>query len=130
MSAIPREIYPFTTNDGKAIPLDIVKPIGVTKYALLTDALTDVNTLEENTVVVLYSTVDCLISFTGTLAILPVVNGTTYTDSIFVPAGTLMTVEPIFGSGKAVALDAAGSLYVQQVEKWAGLSQPRSAIVR
>ena len=127
---IPREIYPLATQNGQAIPLDIVKPVKMTKLAVASDSLASITFASDHEIAFLYSDVDVVLSFTGESFTLPLANGTEYNDAIFVPAYTLMTVEVLAGAGKAVSLAGSGYLIIQFVEKWAALAIPNRAISR
>lgn len=127
---IPRELYPLSTRSGDAIPMDIIKPEKVVILDVAPNSVTAHTFAEDNKILVLYATVDTVLSFSGASMVAPVPEGTYLTDAIFIPAFTIITCESIAGSGKIVSLVDTGTLVIQVVEKWAALAVPKQAVVR
>lgn len=124
----PRQLYPLSTASGDAIPLDIIKPRGFRTYALALNTVKNLLTFADHEIYVFYSTVDTVLSFTGVDFSYPLVEGTEYEDTLFLPALTLITAESIAGTGKALSLEGAGSLRIQKIDKWASLALPYQAV--
>ena len=127
---VPRELYPLSTRSGDAIPMDIIKPEKVVILDVAPNSVTNHTFDDDNKVLILYETVDTVLSFSGAGMIAPVPEGTYLTDAVFIPAFTLITCESIAGAGKIVSLADPGTLVIQFVEKWAALAVPKQAIVR
>lgn len=116
MAQAPSEAYPFATTDGKAIPLDIIKPKGFI-YSSFPGSIT----IPANTsgVSFFYATESCVLapSFSPALT-----EDTYYSGALFVPKGHAVISTLLEGTFQIEAIDNPGFLFVQEIEKWAGLS--------
>ena len=125
MANIPNR-YPLSTSDGQAIPLDVIRPNSSVQIALVTGAGSAALSLPTSTeVMVVYATQDCLIQFATTdAAATAFVAGTIKTDSIFIPASTIIVLSPVpeKTSFSLIALSAPGSAYITFLEKWSGMA--------
>lgn len=117
MSA-PKDLYPFATQDGKAIPLDIIRADGLIfiDYTLAGELLTIPAGKEVGTV---YASTDAILTFGANTAV-PAAN-VPMPASLFIPAKTILTVALLPGSAYVKAMSTNGKLVVQLIEKWAGL---------
>lgn len=119
----PSEAYPFSTQDGKAIPLDIIKPayLLIKNFSIVSSSLT---ITEDMRVATLFSSVSCLFRFEVDIPV--IVDGTAYSRMILVPANTILTVALVTGTAYVKSLSGDnGTLYLQVIEKWAGLALDR-----
>lgn len=121
-----KERYPLSTADGKAIPLDVVRPYSLLLLSLTAAAGSTAKQLP--TGIDLFSviaTVDCFIKFYATantaeaLAV-----GVEELDTLFIHANLNIVVcppvdKPYFS---ARALSTSGNLYIQFLESWTGLT--------
>lgn len=125
MANIPNR-YPLSTADGQAIPLDVIRPNSSVSISFITSAGSTALSLPASVeIMVVYATQDCLIQFaTSAAAATAYVNGTIKTDSIFVPASTLMVISPIPEkvSFSIRGITADGNAYINFLEKWSGMS--------
>ena len=115
----PIDAYPFATQDGKAIPLDILRPSGL--YRLATGSLI---TLPEGSEVAAIHAIggSALLGFGGSIPP-ELVLETYYPQALFVPAeGTVIVRVPDLVV--SVSASAATTVYVQLIAKWAGLALP------
>lgn len=123
----PVGVYPFSTQDGKAIPLDIIRPKGLIICAFTPAALLTVShcTIPDGTVVgVLTSSAECIVRF-GPEDIPSVLeDGTLYEDTVFIPAGGGVTVVLQPGPISVTGTNKAGALFIQIIDQWAGLGLP------
>lgn len=113
------DVYPLATQDGKAIPLDVLKPAAFVKLALTTtEAAFD---LGEYRLASFLATADVILRF-GTVTIGFITSGIPVPDALFLPQGTyIMALMPV-GTFRAKTLGAAtADVYVQCIEQWAGL---------
>jgi len=117
---VPSEVYPFATQDGKAIPLDIIKPSGIiTKtFTLAAASFTIPAGYKVGTFL---ATVGCLVRFGATLPN-PLVDATLYEDTLLVPNDTIVTSSILSTTVYVKGLAESGTLYVQLIEKWIGLA--------
>jgi len=116
----PANVYPFSTADGKAIPLDIIRPMGlIIKTFTIASASFTIPT--DAVVGVLYSTSPCVVRF-GTDISLPVTDGAEIADAVLVPAEMAVTVALTAGTAYVHGLIESGTLYIQLIEQWAGLA--------
>jgi hypothetical protein len=117
---VPSQNYPFVTQDGEVIPLDILKP----KTCYLQDisvGVTDNISIAESTgVAIIYSSVDCLVSFGADIT--SIAYNTPYTDSLFVPKKHMITITVEDGNVYMRPLTENGFVSIQFIERWAGLA--------
>lgn len=117
----PIGVYPFATQDGKAIPLDIIKAKSVIMQSFIAGAGTAITIPATATVGVLISDKACLLRFGTTLPASLIAN-TEYADTVLVPSGSIVVVAMTPGTAYVRGLSEAGTIYIQLIEKWAGLA--------
>lgn len=116
---VPEGIYPFSTQDGKAIPLDIIKPRAVIVQPYLVSAGATFQMPSYAVVGVLMSDTGCLVRF-GEEGIVAT-PGMPITDCIIVPAGGIITTVLTPGDVHVLGLAKGGTLYIQLIEQWAAM---------
>lgn len=117
------QIYPFSTQDGKAIPLDIVQSKGfLFKSFTLTAASFTVPA--DKLVGVCFASESCLIRVAQTLPS-SLTEDFDYSDTLLLPKGMAVTTVFTPGIYYVRGLDLAGTVYIQFVEKWVGLALER-----
>ncbi len=111
--------YPLATPDGRAIPLDVVKPVGFLQKAFTT-AASGTLTLPSNVEVLsVFASADCYIQFGGTAAV--PADGVVVTNLLYVPKNMRITAAPPATTFTVIGKTTSGTLNVQLLEKWAGL---------
>jgi len=119
--AAPAGVYPFATQDGKAIPLDIINPSALLKRLYTANASSAFTIPAGYSVGVFYSSQGAVVSFG--------VDKTNLADNVladstlFIPSDVLVTAA--FNPGAAYVASAsgiAGVLYIQFIQKWSGLA--------
>lgn len=123
MATTPAGIYPLSTQDGRDIPFDIIKPLSLIFYTLAANVVKTINIPTTVKLAYVYSRVDCLVRFNATALPYPVVQDTVYSDAIFIPAATPVSVVVNSGVGSILPF-TSGNIYISFVEQWASLSQP------
>ena len=129
-TAANNQLYPFSDADGKAIPLDIVLPLGALLVPVAMDAMTLVTIPAGYVTVSIFCDIDILLDFTAT-KVYPVAGDVT--SGLIVHKDTVISaLLPTTGVVRAVPLVAAqaGLLRIQQVQKWAGLGLARQLVRR
>jgi hypothetical protein len=119
------QLYPLSSEDGKAIPLDIVLPLGVVLKALPANVHTILAIPAAFATVSIFATVDCVIDFTGSLSF-PAPE--LLTSALVVHRDTVISaLLPNTGNVRVIPLAAAefGVIRIQQVQKWAGIGLAR-----
>lgn len=114
-------LYPFSTPDGRDIPFEVIRPIGLTKVGFTYSTATvvyDVVVAEE--LVYLYATDACIVGF-GRVAVLPAVDAIEENQFHFPAAtGTALQVPAdgisVYGLG-----GENGTLWIQKMEPWESL---------
>lgn len=122
-----RELYPLSTSDSKSIPLEAVWPLRAIRKAVAANVASSLTLPTDLQLVSIRSTVDCLIDFANAAAY-PVVDATLYPNAMFLAAETIYTVRvPNGGPIKIVPTTAglSGTLFVQEIQKWAALGLKR-----
>lgn len=125
-TAASDQLYPLSDNAGKAIPLDIIRPLGAIKWALPFNAALPITIPADFALVSMFSDVDCVLDFTGDL-VYPAADATAYESALIIPADTILTVAlPSAGAAKLIPLSAdAGTVVMNCIQKWAGLGLQR-----
>lgn len=115
------QLYPFSTEDGKSIPLEVIRPLGVFVLPVTNSghSLTLDSTFE---LISVYSTVQAIWTFSGsTIAEEAIIE-----DALFLPPHVMMTaILPKDATHFIKSLDGNGHVYIQGIQKWAGLGLNR-----
>lgn len=130
-TAASQSLYPSSTDDGKAIPLDVMSPRELLFVPLVANDESLVTIPANYNVVSIYSTIDAIIDFDNGLAYPPVAGE--LDNALFLPAGTIMTVQlPNQGAVRVVPVvaDEVGYCTIQHIQKWAALGLQRQLGVR
>ena len=122
----PTNLYPFATQDGKAIPLDIIRPSALLSLAVNTTAAGPVDITNAYSVGVFFSAVECLVGFGASVGY-PLTTGVLHTNTLLLPANTIL-VSSLPSNIIYVSAEKAGILYLQLIEKWAGLGLEKQYI--
>lgn len=123
---IPSQVYPFATQDGKPVPLDIIRPAGLIKIDFINSAVANFILPDTYTEGIILATSACLVRQGSTIP--SIVNGTFYQDMFLVYTDTLITVSLLPGTIYVKGLTDSGTLYLQLIERWAGLGLPKQYI--
>jgi hypothetical protein len=125
-TAIEKELYPFSTEDNNAIPLEVIRPVSSIKAAIVASGTSSVTIPVGWKVAMIYASVGCFIEFNATTLPNPLVTNTPYADTLFIPAGSIITSTVLEGDATIVTAEGyAGFIVVQQIQKWAGIALPR-----
>lgn len=118
MAQAPLDNYPFSTKDGKVIPLDIIRPksLIVKSFSAVDSTIVLPVGL---TVCTLLATEDCFL-FLGAVP-LSVVSGDINLEALFIPKNMVITTA-LDGGTVTIRGVNVGTLYMQFIEQWAGLS--------
>jgi len=124
-TAVEKQLYPFSTEDAQAIPLDIILPKELLFIQLAAEAAASVTIPTGFNLVAVYSSVDVLLDFANAAAY-PLAAGT-FSEGVFVPGSVMMTfMLPDVGAIKIVPVaNRAGWCTIQNIQKWAGLGLRR-----
>lgn len=131
-TSVSQELYPFSTSDSKAIPLDVILPKGCILKAIAANAAASLTIPTDYDLVFIYTSVAVLIDFENT-ASYPLADATEYASAIFLPEEGTMTLRlPSTGAVKIVPLlaDEAGTVVIQNIQKWAALGLQRQLTTR
>ena len=117
------QLYPFSTQDGKTVPLDIIKPAGLLVQSTALEVASFLMP-SYSQVSVIFSSTACLLRSEVTIP--EIVSGESYPDLLFIPADIAMTVALLPDTTYYVkAIETPGVLYIQGIERWAGLGLDR-----
>jgi hypothetical protein len=124
-TAASTQLYPFSTEKGEAIPLDVVRPLGVVVASLSANAAATLNIPSSYAEVSIRSTIDAMVDFTGT-ATYPLVGP--YSSALLLHKDVVHTVQlPSTGNVRIVPVNAgeAGKVLINSIQKWAGIGLNR-----
>ena len=119
--AAPVDIYPLSTSEGVAIPLEVVAPTGY-MFLHFSEVATDVIALPATSdMIILNSDEDCILRFSNNLAVLPA-EGIVVPDTLFLRKNMQVVVYPQrkFLSVRRLVLD--GTLHIQFIDTWHGIA--------
>lgn len=116
----PAGVYPFATQDGKAIPLDIIKPISIITKTFVSGSDSSLVIPSGAVVGTITATKDCILRFG--FAVGSLVDGAELSDSVFLPENATITLALTVGTAYVRGIANSGSIYIQLIEKWAGLA--------
>lgn len=120
------QLYPFSTEDNKSIPLDIIRPLSLMKVSLASAVLASLTIPATWKLASFYCPAGCYIQFLNETLPTPLVDDTEYGDTLFVPPSCIVTSTVIAGNAKILMLGTGTSyLIAQNIQKWAGLSLSR-----
>ncbi|MGE4259156.1 MAG: hypothetical protein AB7F19_07430 [Candidatus Babeliales bacterium] len=129
------QLYPSATEDAKSIPMEIMKPTGFYLVSAAEGAQTAFAIPTAFEVCSIYSTEDAFMAFDsepGELSF-PVPDGI-YPNILFLPARTMMTVQlpTVLRTGTIIPVfaDLPIKVFVQSIQKWAGLGLRRQLASR
>ena len=119
------QLYPFSTEKGEAIPLDVVRPLGVLVAALTANTAATVNIPATFSVVSIRSTIDAMVDFDNAAGY-PLTGP--YTSALILHKDVIQTIQlPDTGNVKIVPINAgeAGKVLINGIQKWAGIGLNR-----
>lgn len=120
--ALQDEIYPYSTQSGEPIPLDIIKPLAVLPYTFST-AFSSLVIPATYALATILSDQDAIIDFSNSLS--GFVSGTSYSNVLYLPAGVIVVASIPPGTVKVKGLTTGGSFVMQAIQKWSALALPR-----
>lgn len=121
-----RDLYPFSTSDGKVIPLDIIRPVGTLRLAFTSGVASATATLDSlYPIVVLKASADCFVSLGG-IAVVP--NETLVPNLTHLFAGDTEVIAARLDSITVIGDGTSGNLTVTVIEQWAGLGHENKNI--
>lgn len=125
---IPSQNYPFVTQDGDVIPLDIIKPTSVYLQQLTVGVSTNISITTSTGVAFVYASAACLLSANGDIS--GIDYNSVYDGTLFVPKKHVMSVTIEDGNIFLLPLEEAGYISIQFIERWAGLELDTNFITR
>lgn len=120
--------YPLSTADRQAIPLDIVRPIGVVKKSFTSGAGSPAITIPADcNLLEISATANCILQFaTSAASASALTDGVQAANAYFLQATVLKNVfisPPIGMNSVSIRGDTAdGSVILQYLKSWTGLS--------
>jgi len=121
-------LYPLSSQDGKAIPLDIVKPSNLVVFNFAANISADVVIPSGFNLCWIYATKACILQSGASIPDVPA-EGTAYPNAAYIPEGMPLTLVLEPGQISLVGLEEAGTLYINCIEQWAALLQAKQISV-
>ncbi len=112
--------YPLATPDGKAIPLDTIRPLGFYLLDFTTGVASSITIPSNIEILSIQSTEDCVISFSGTANVPS--SGVLLADSFYLSSDMRVSISPLSVNLSVIGAGNDGVLLVQLIDNWAGLS--------
>lgn len=125
MASAADQLYPMSTEDGKHIPLDIIRPLDIQVVAIAAEVHAAVVFTAGQKYCSITADVDCVVDLTNSQTY-PFVSST---SGFVVCAGGIFTVQlpeaPV--NARVIPLNAgeSGQLRITGLQKWAGLGLAR-----
>ena len=119
------QLYPFSTEDNKAIPLDIIRPVALLRQAISASSLAALIIPDGWAVASFYSPTGCLIQFVDTTLPVSPADGVAYANTLLVPPNCVVTSTILAGASRVLGLSGTSYIIVQQIQKWAGIALQR-----
>ena len=127
-----KQLYPLSTRDGNAIPLDAASPLNLYKKTIAANIATQVNIPVDMKLVSIHATIAMVLDFLDT-ATYPLADEDLKAEALYLPADTILTIWlQAVGPVKAVPVNAdeAGLLFIQGIQKWAAIGLEQNTVVR
>lgn len=121
------ELYPFSTQNGDSIPLDIIKPRALQYFTFTTTFATVVLSNKLNLAMV-WASEDCILDLVNSANALT--SGTERDNWLFIPKAAVVACVLPTATVRVRGLSASGSLMVQGIHKWSILALPRQIGVK
>ena len=113
--------YPIATADGKSIPHEVLRPKGFYRLDLSTTASGIITLAAGTKILVLISTVDCILKFHATVAASVPAVGSLLADAMFLPKNTIQTISPDVAAVSGITIAGTGTVYITLAGAWSGL---------
>lgn len=113
------DLYPFSTKDAKAIPLDIIRPLSSARVAFADGVPSAViDPAIADPVLILSADAPCVVRF-GAVPEVP--SSAFAANQLLLGPDVTMIVAPQSPTFQVMGDGAAGNLSIQVIAKWAGL---------
>lgn len=121
------EVYPFSTEDNKSIPLEVIRPISLIRQSVLSAGPSVLTIPVGWKVASFYCSVSCYIEFGAASMPNVLLNNTPYANTLWIPSETIVVATVLEGTARIVNAGTAGVGYLiaQQIQKWGGLAPRR-----
>lgn len=116
------QAYPFSTREGDAIPLEIIRPRSLVQFTMPAGTPVSVTIPQAYGSCYVYSTKDCILQFATTALPAALVSGTEYFNAMIIPANTLLNMMATPGAAQLLC-PSGGVLTVVSIDQWAVLKQ-------
>lgn len=116
------QLYPFSTEDGKPIPLDIIRPVGVTVMSFTDSA--DITLPASYEVVCVRSSVDAIWCFEPATVI---ADNTPLPSAVALFAGVIANVAIPVATASRITVrgGGVGEVWIQAMQRWVALGLNR-----
>lgn len=127
----PLELYPLSTSQQDAIPLDIIRPLAAVKLTVPASGVATFAVPADWKLGVFFCPEGCMIQFNAALLPNPPVSGTIYADTLVVPPNSAVTATVIPGTMRVTTLTGVLTyLTIQHIQKWAAIALEHQLIKR
>lgn len=116
-----RQRYPLSTPSGQAIPLDVIRPVGVFSISFSPYSASPPASLNNVELLLLRTTASCFVRFENASATKTDGSGTLIPNTIYIESGELCVISPPNPYYSVIGTSESGILTVQLLEVWTGL---------
>ena len=122
-----KELYSLSTEEGKAIPLDVIRPLSLIITSWGTGGSAVVTIPATWKIATFFCEKGCYVQFAAANATTLAVENFEHTDTLFVPPNTIVASTVVAGIAKIVGYSATvgSKIVIQQIQKWSGLALKR-----
>lgn len=118
------DLYPFSSDKGVPIPMEIVRPKNLVMFPFIAGTEGAILIPVGYNICWVFATTPCILRCNNNNNVLPaaLVGGTSYADTMFIPASIPTLVQLTEGFGRLLGLEEDGKLYINNVQQWAGIA--------
>ena len=118
----PIDLYPLSTKEGNAVPLDVIRPNGVIRKSFTSTGTSPIALPNDTDIYSLFATENCYVLFADATITLPA-DGSFEDDILYVPVNTQIMIRlPDVHFSVISASSRSGELVLQSCITWHGIA--------
>lgn len=127
VNPIEKELYSLSTEDGKAIPLDVIRPLSLLITSWGIGGFSTITIPVAWKIATFFCERGCYVQFDAPVGTTLPAENIEHLNTLIVPPNTLVASTVLPGVAKVVGYSnlVVGKLVAQQIQKWSGLALKR-----